>query len=130
MKLNDLGTDRPPKIPIREFHLRHILLVATVGPLSWLMVIGLGAWGYGVAIEAGLISDGTMTFLLVLLGIVIALKLSWMRLLDHARRKTIELDRQRSNGKDNRTVTTNRRGIDASERERDRTGRRRDPAFE
>lgn len=144
MKINDIGGDRPPEIPIRELHLRHILLVATVGPLSWILIVVLGAWGRGVAIDIGLIGEGTMTFLLILFGMVVAIKLSWMRLLDYARRRTIELDHrsdeptdeareteQQTRRRDHRGTTDGSGGIDAADVDTDDRGRRRrDPAFE
>jgi type VI protein secretion system component VasK len=94
VRLDDVGNKRPPEIPFRELHFRHIAAVAVLAPIAWLTIIVGSALARHAAIQVGLISSGTPTFVMILALIAVAIKLSWVVIIDWARVRTISLDRK------------------------------------
>jgi len=129
VRLDDVGNKRPPEIPLLELHFRHIASVAVLAPIAWLTIIVGSAWARYAAIQVGLISSGTPTFVMILALIAVAIKLSWVVIIDWARVRTISLDRKHDHEEREERVETTRTaspscGVDA--KEVDDPGRSRD----
>jgi hypothetical protein len=117
VRLDDVGNKRPPEIPLLELHFRHIAAVGVLAPIAWLTIIVGSAWARYVAIQVGLINSGAFTFVLILALIAVAIKLSWVMIIDWARVRTISLDRKHEHEERIETTRTTSpsRGVDAKE---------------